>query len=258
MGSIRHSILQSKIHELHESRERLTKRLAVLQPARERETRPEEQLRLDHFVAETQAARQQVETELLQLEDELNGLLASPLAGGQGHVPAAPGVTPPTRRLTPGPITVFYSYSHKDEELRQRLETHLKLLKRQGIIADWHDRRISAGTEWEGQINHYLESAHLILLLISADFLASDYCYDKEMQRALERHEAGEARVVPIILRSVDLTGAPFSKLLMLPKDAKPVDTWPNQEAAFTNIAFGIRQVAGEWVHSHFSTFQRI
>jgi hypothetical protein len=115
MGSIRHSILQSKIHELHESRERLTKRLAVLQPARERETRPEEQLRLDHFVAETQAARQQVETELLQLEDELNGLLASPLAGGQGHVPAAPGVTPPTRRLTPGPITVFYSYSHKDE-----------------------------------------------------------------------------------------------------------------------------------------------
>jgi hypothetical protein len=161
-----------------------------------------------------------------------------------GQAPLSASSSP--RRLANGPIAVFYSYSHKDEELRERLETHLKLLKRQGIIQDWHDRRISAGTEWEGQINQYLESAQIILLLISADFLASDYCYDKEMQRALARHEAGEARVIPIMLRSVELTGAPFSKLQALPKDAKPVDTWSNQDVAFTNIAQGIRQVALE------------
>jgi hypothetical protein len=246
MSSIRQSILQSKINELNARRQRLTQRLDVLQPARERETRPEEQLRLDHIITETQTERLQVETELIKLEDEFNTLQSSNMAGGQSQGSTSSSETPPSRRLSNSPIAVFYSYSHKDEELRERLETHLKLLKRQGIVQDWHDRRISAGTEWEGEINQYLESAHIILLLISADFLASDYCYDKEMQRALARHEAGEARVIPIILRSVDLAGAPFSKLQALPKDAKPVDTWPNQDAAFTNVAQGIRQVALE------------
>jgi hypothetical protein len=239
-------ILQSKIDELHARRQRLTQRLDVLQPARERETRAEEQLRLDHIIAESRAERDQVETELIKLDDERNGGQPPPLPVGQGQVPDSPDRAPPPGHLTSGPMTVFYSYSHKDEALRERLETHLKLLKRQGIIQDWHDRRISAGTEWEGQIDQYLESAHIILLLISADFLASDYCYDKEMQRALARHEAGEARVIPIILRSVDLAGAPFGKLQALPKDAKPVDTWPNQDAAFTDVAQGVRRVALE------------
>src|SRR4029450_9084620 len=152
-----------------------------------------------------------VAAELIKLEEALNALSRPPKDDGQEQSHASPRLRfpgpslmyPPSR-----PIDVFYSYSHKDEVLRERLETHLKLLKRQGIVQDWHDRRISAGSEWEGQINQYLESAHIILLLISADFLASDYCYDKEMQRALARHEAGEARVIPIMLRSVDLTGA--------------------------------------------------
>lgn len=246
MSSIRQRLLQTKIAELTGRWERLTQKLDVLQPSRERETHPDEQLRLDHIITETQAERQQVETDLLKLEAELNSLQAPAVAGREVPAPVSFGQSPPPRRLASDPIEVFYSYSHKDEEWRERLEVHLKLLKRQGIIKDWHDRRISAGTEWEGQINQNLESAHLILLLISADFLASDYCYDKEMQRALERHEAGEARVIPIILRSVDLTGVPFSKLQALPKDARPVDTWPNQDAAFTNIAQGIRQVVLE------------
>jgi hypothetical protein len=242
MSSIRQSFLQTKINELNAHRERLTQKLEVLQRSRDRETRPEEQLRLDDLIAETQADRNQAETELIKLVDECNALPSSPIADEQAPLSA---LSSPSR-LANGPIAVFYSYSHKDEELRERLETHLKLLKRQGIIQDRHDRRISAGTEWEGQINQHLESAQLILLLISADFLASDYCYDKEMQRALARHEAGEARVIPIMLRSVELTGAPFSKLQALPQDAKPVDTWPNQDAAFTNIAQGIRRVALE------------
>ena len=145
-------------------------------------------------------------------------------------------------------IKLFYSYAHEDEALRERLEVHLKLLKRQGILQDWHDRDIDAGSEWAQQISAHLESADLILLLISPDFIASDYCWDIELKRAMERHEAGEARVIPIILRETDWTGAPFGKLQALPKDAKPVKSWPDQDAAFVDIARGIRKVAEAWV----------
>jgi internalin A len=139
-------------------------------------------------------------------------------------------------------IEVFYSYSHKDEELRDELEKHLSLLKRQGVIRGWHDRRITAGKEWTGQIDEHLNSAGVILLLVSADFLASDYCYDVEVKRAMERHEAGEAVVIPLILRSVDWQSAPFGKLQAFPKDARPVTSWTNQDEAFTDIAIGIRK----------------
>ena len=107
---------------------------------------------------------------------------------------------------------VFYSYCHRDEDLRDELERHLSILKRSGVIQGWHDRQIGAGSEWAGRIHEHLNRAHVILLLISADFLASDYCYDVEMKRAMERHEAGEAVVIPIILRPVDWSGAPFAR----------------------------------------------
>jgi TIR domain len=141
-------------------------------------------------------------------------------------------------------IKVFYSYSHKDEKLRDRLETHLSMLRRNGVIEGWHDRKIMASTEWAGQIDDHLNSAQIILLLVSANFLASDYCYDKEMKRAMERHERGEARVIPVILRPCDWHNAPFSKLQALPKDAKPVSSWSDKDEAFTNVAAGIRAVA--------------
>ena len=141
---------------------------------------------------------------------------------------------------------IFLCYSHKDERLLDRLKTHLSLLQRDKIISIWHDRRIGAGTEWAGAIDEHLNSARIILLLVSADFLASDYCHDVEMERALERHEAGEARVIPIILRPVDWTGAKFGKLQGFPKDAKPVTTWKRTDDAFLDIAKGIRRVAEE------------
>src|SRR6266849_10426858 len=109
--------------------------------------------------------------------------------------------------LTPKPtkaLEVFFSYAHKDQRLRDQLETHLSLLKREGLISSWHDRKIGAGQEWAGQIDNHLNTAHIILLLVSPDFMASDYCYDIEMTQALARHEAGEARIIPIILRPVD------------------------------------------------------
>ncbi|WP_346289424.1 AAA-like domain-containing protein [Sphaerothrix gracilis] len=141
-------------------------------------------------------------------------------------------------------VDVFFSYSHRDERLRDKLALHLAMLQRQGVIKSWHDRKISAGSEWAKEIDDQLNAADIILLLVSDHFLASDYCYDIEMKRAVERHDAGEAIVVPIILKPVDWSGAPFGKLQAFPKDAKPVTKWSNRDEAFLNIAQGIREAA--------------
>ena len=110
-------------------------------------------------------------------------------------------------------LKLFYSYAHKDERWRKRIETHLSTLRRHGIIAEWHDRNINAGVAWASEIDTHLTTADIILLLISPDFLASEYCYSIEMIRAMERHYAGEARVIPIILRPTHWKGTPFEQL---------------------------------------------
>lgn len=137
--------------------------------------------------------------------------------------------------------TVFFSYCHKDEDLRDRLETHLAMLKKQGLIEAWHDRRIKAGDEFDHSISSQLNSADVILLLVSPDFLASSYCYDIEMARAMERHNAREARVIPVILRHCDWHGAPFGRLLASPKDGKPIRSWPDMDEAFLDVVKQIR-----------------
>lgn len=142
------------------------------------------------------------------------------------------------------PIEVFYSYAHEDETLRNALEKHLSLLRRQGLISSWHDRQIVPGTDWAKAISTHLETATLILLLISVDFLASDYCYGIEVERAMERHEVGEARVIPILLRPVEnWRSTRFGKLQALPSNGIPVVSWHNQDNAFVNIVQGIRIV---------------
>ena|ERR1035438_1179828 len=95
-------------------------------------------------------------------------------------------------------LEVFYSYAHQDEELRNELEKSLSLLRRGGLIVGWHDRRIGAGDQWAKEIDAHVRSADIILLLISADFLASDYCWGVEMKLALERHARHEAIVIQI------------------------------------------------------------
>jgi tetratricopeptide (TPR) repeat protein len=152
-----------------------------------------------------------------------------------------------TTPKAPDAVEVFYAYSHRDERLRNRLASHLSILRRNSVITDWHDRRIGAGMEWKGQIDEHLNTAHIILLLVSADFLASDYCYDIEMKRAMERHELREARVIPIILRAVDNWQATaFGKLQALPTDGKPITSWPNRDEAFVDVARGIRVAVAE------------
>ena len=143
----------------------------------------------------------------------------------------------------PTAVEIFCSYAHEDKVWRQKLETHLSLLRRQGLVSLWHDRLIPPGTDWTRAIDSHLETASIILLLVSADFFASDYCYGVEMQRALARQEAGEARVVTILVRPADLTDAPFAHLQALPTDAKPLSTWQDEDAALTNVVAGIRRV---------------
>ena len=143
---------------------------------------------------------------------------------------------------------VFISYAHEDDDLRAKLEKHLKLLERQGLVRTWHDRRILPGGTWAGEIDANLEAANIVLLLVSADFIASDYCWEVETRRAMERHEAGDACVIPVILRPCEWQEAPFGKLQALPKDAKPVVTWAVQDEAWLDVAQGVRKVIEDQV----------
>ena len=138
---------------------------------------------------------------------------------------------------------VFFSYSHDDESYRDQLEKHLSLLRRQGMIESWHDRRILAGTDIDNAISAQLEAADVILLLVSASFIDSNYCYSREMARALERHAKAEAVVIPVIVRSCDWHQSPFGKLLAVPKDGKAVALWPNHDEAYTDIVKQVRAV---------------
>ena len=140
-------------------------------------------------------------------------------------------------------IEVLCCYSRTDEKWLRKVETHLSLLQRQGLISLWHDRLIVPGADWAKIIDAHLETASVILLLVSADFLASNYCYSIEMKRALERQEAGEARVVPILVRPADWKSAPFAHLQVLPTNAKPLASWRDEDRALADVAAGIRRV---------------
>ena len=141
-------------------------------------------------------------------------------------------------------IKVFVSYSHKDEELRAELDTHLKLLQRTGLIQIWHDRRIPPGNAWSQEIDRELQAADLIIFLISADFLASDYSYEVEMTSAMKRHEEDDARVVPVIVRDCNWSKAPFAKLQALPEEPCLWKLWPDRDMAWRNVASGIETIA--------------
>lgn len=144
-------------------------------------------------------------------------------------------------QISKEPVEVFVSYAHEDEDLRDELAKLLVLLVRLGHITAWHDRNITAGSDWNEEIKNHLTTSRVILLLISPDFMASDYC-NMEMKGALERHDAKEARVIPVILRPMPdyWKGSPVAKLQALPKDAKPVTSWEDRDAAFADIAEGI------------------
>jgi CheY-like chemotaxis protein len=144
-------------------------------------------------------------------------------------------------------LKVFFCYSHRDEKLRDQLDAHLSPLKRMGIIESWHDRKIPPGSDWNDTIDRYLALADLILLLISPDFLNSEYCYRKEMTQALERHRNGDARVIPVIVRPVDWEAAPFAALQAVPRDGKPITSWANRDEGYRDASRAIGRVAEEF-----------
>ena len=141
-------------------------------------------------------------------------------------------------------IRVFFSYSHHDEAVRNELEAHFAVLKREGTIETWNDREIEAGDDVDGAIFANLERADAVLLLVSHHFLASDYCYDREMKRALERHEEGDARVIPIIVEPCDWQHAPFGKLLAVPTDGKPISKFANANDGYLDVVRALRRIA--------------
>jgi hypothetical protein len=143
------------------------------------------------------------------------------------------------------PLEVFCCYARKDQTLLKELKIHLSPLQRRGLITIWSDIDIDAGAVWEEEIKKHLNTAQIILLLISPDFMASEYCYSTEMQQALERHEQKEAHVIPIILRPTIWKGAPFDKLQVLPTNAKPVmdrRSWLSEDEALNDVAEGIHE----------------
>jgi TIR domain len=156
------------------------------------------------------------------------------------------------------PLRVFYSYAREDQMFFEQLEKHLLILKRQGLIASWFDQQISAGANWSQEINSHLQTADIILLFVSPDFLASDYIYQKELQIALRRHELGEARVIPIILRFVDWEGTPFARYQVLPPDGMPVVSYKNRDEAFFEIVKGIRYICQDIVAAKANSYRSL
>jgi tetratricopeptide (TPR) repeat protein len=148
-------------------------------------------------------------------------------------------------------LRAFISYSHRDERYRKDLEDHLALLRRQGMISVWHDRKIRAGQDFAREIDSELERADIVLLLVSARFIASDYCFGLEMTRAMERHDHEAAQVVPIILDHCDdWESTPFGKLTALPTDGKPISAWRPKSRAYADIVRGLRIICQDAARS--------
>ena len=141
-------------------------------------------------------------------------------------------------------LKVFVSYSHVDEHLKDAVLRHLKPLERMNLITEWHDRKLLAGDAWGEEISRNLDAADIVLLLVSIDFINSKYCYDIELERALERHDEGTCRVVPIILRGCLWQHTPFAKLQALPRDGKPAASWLHLDEALATVAEALRTMA--------------
>jgi TIR domain len=144
------------------------------------------------------------------------------------------------------PVQLFYSYSHEDEDYRKKLGKHLSVLRRAGLITDWHDREMDAGTPWQEEIDRHLLSADIVLLLVSASFIASDYCWGDEMTKALARHKDGKARVIPIILHPCGWLRMPLQALQGVPRDNKAISLWSNEHAAFDHVVTEIAKVVDD------------
>lgn len=183
---------------------------------------------------------------------------AKEFPGNSTFAPYAPASSPasssPAAASTPaatpkpaGPIRIFISYSHKDEAYRETLETRLKVIGRLIPLDIWHDRRMLAGTKLAEKILEQLTLADVVLLLISPDFMASDYCFSKEMEEALRNYELNQGLPVPIIVRP-DATWHlhQIGQHLALPRDGKAISKWPDADDAWHDVSEGLRRLLAD------------
>lgn len=225
---------QRLIHRIAEETKlwkQLSHKLAKLKFSRNIETRPEEKYRLDSLIANDEQARQGIDSRLDALESKLESLSQT--------------------EYRTCPAELFYSYAHEDEDLLGKLEKYLAQMKRDGLIKTWYDRKLVPGSEWDQSISDRLNRADMILLMVSPDFLASDYIQSRELKIAMQRHERDEAVVIPVILRPIDLNDTSFYGLQALPANAKAVTLWDNIDQAFVSIAKGIKLVAQALNRNH-------
>ena len=148
---------------------------------------------------------------------------------------------------SPPRAKVFVSFSHKDDKYRMQLESQLTLLQRKGYVDWWTDMRLLPGTEWEAEILRRLDEADIILCLVSIHFLASEFCWSKELRRAIERHRAGSARVIPVFVRVCQFQETPIELLQGVPHSSKPIFKWADRHQAWAEVAKGIQKVVQDW-----------
>ena len=146
----------------------------------------------------------------------------------------------PSHPNSTGPIKCFISYSHKDKSMCNKLKNHLDALSRLYNIETWFDGKILPGGNIDEEIKKSLISADIVLLLVTTDFLASYYCYEKELSVAMERHNKGQCIVVPIIGKPIVSGKYIFSHLKYVPTDGKPISTFSPQYNGFHNACEGI------------------
>ncbi|MDQ2714733.1 MAG: trypsin-like peptidase domain-containing protein [Chloroflexota bacterium] len=156
------------------------------------------------------------------------------------------GLPPDWQPQRAGAINIFYSYAPEDETLRAELAKRLKLMKRQGLIDDFYAGNINAGKAEREIASKYLEAADIILLLVSPDFIESDYLYEQEMKSAMEHQRTGKVRVIPILLIPIDWEDTPFGGLVALPRNRKPISAWSDRDQALYEVAMDIRRVVDE------------
>ncbi|MFY9939135.1 MAG: toll/interleukin-1 receptor domain-containing protein [Silvibacterium sp.] len=166
---------------------------------------------------------------------------ATPPAEQAATASAEATSTMPMPQQKPWPLRLMYSYAHKDEKRKEELNMHLAPLVHEELVMVWSDREIVPGSQWLEEIRRHLEIADLIILVISAHFFNSKFCWSEEMKRAVERHTEGSARVIPVIVSHVDWQNAPIAKLQFLPKDAKPISSWQDRSKGWLDVAKGIR-----------------
>lgn len=141
------------------------------------------------------------------------------------------------------PLQIFISYAHEDEPYKEELVKRLSILERAGLAALWDDRQIRPAKDWEPQLVRRLEEADLVVLLVSPDYLASHYCYQVECMQALQREASGSIRMAPVLVRECEWESAAFARLQVLPVGARPVESWPDREAAWSDVVLGLAGV---------------